>query len=581
MRGRAKQVLSSLLLVAGLLIVGVGVSVLRMAHEIAELEGRIVVPLPTEGADERDDARATPTPLTAYTPTPARARPLITAVVAANFPPTAPPPLPALPPAALLPIATGPLSTATALPTPIPMLVPPPTPATEPPPTEEPPPLAATATSALVVAPPTAMVTLAPPPLVLMLPPATEPIREPVTMLGTVFPTPSPTNATSVALSPPTGRTETPVVLPPPASPPPPAATLPRRIVTPQPTVVLRPPFTVAPTPVAPTIVVFPTVLAWGIVASPSPLTVPSWRATPTAIVAPNAGGVLRGGASVLTGESDGREAVWGGRQVVRILLLGVDRRDNEPARSDTMILATVDLWNGTVNLLSIPRDLVVPITGYGEDRVNAAFAYGQADRPHDPAAGPALAVKTVSRQFGVPVDHYLFVDFKGFKEIVDAVGGVDIVVPHAIDDDEYPTDDYRTIRLHFNPGKQHMDGAVALTYARTRHGDDDNARRERQMQVMQAVLTRGIEVDGIRHMPEVVKRLGTNMQTSLPYEAQVSLATMAKKFQANGVVQYSIKPPLVTGTSGTIWGDVYMGNWEAIRAFVAEATDPRRRPRR
>ncbi len=130
---------------------------------------------------------------------------------------------------------------------------------------------------------------------------------------------------------------------------------------------------------------------------------------------------MLRGGLGAATSESNGHEPVWGGRQYVHILLLGLDRRDNEPTRSDTMILATVNLWDGAVSLLSIPRDLLVPIPDHGEDRINTAFAYGQAAHPNDPAAGPALAVKTVSRQFNVPIEHYLFVDFAGFREIVDA----------------------------------------------------------------------------------------------------------------------------------------------------------------
>lgn len=291
---------------------------------------------------------------------------------------------------------------------------------------------------------------------------------------------------------------------------------------------------------------------------------------------------MLRGGLGAATSESNGHEPVWGGRQYVHILLLGLDRRDNEPTRSDTMILATVNLWDGAVSLLSIPRDLLVPIPDHGEDRINTAFAYGQAAHPNDPAAGPALAVKTVSRQFNVPIEHYLFVDFAGFRQIVDAVGGVDITVPTAIDDPQYPTDNYDVMHLHFDAGTQHMNGERALAYARTRHSaGDDDARRERQMLVMQAVLARTLQIDSVRALPDTVKHLGNNMQTSLPYDAQLSLVKMGRKIGASGVAQYSIRPPLVRPFVTSEGADVYLPDWPAIHPVVLEAIDPKRKATR
>jgi len=300
---------------------------------------------------------------------------------------------------------------------------------------------------------------------------------------------------------------------------------------------------------------------------------------SPPTAPGPGTTGVLRSSLGAATGESNGHEPVWGGKQYVHILLLGLDRRDNEPTRSDTMILATVNLWDGVVSLLSIPRDLLVPIPDHGEDRVNTAFAYGEATHPNDPAAGPALAVKTVSRQFNVPIEHYLFVDFGSFREIVDAVGGVEITVPVAIDDPQYPTDNSGVTHLHFDAGMQHMNGSRALAYARTRHSiGDDNERRERQMQVMQAVLVRALQIDSVRALPEIVKRLGNHMQTSLPYDAQLSLVKMGRKIGASGVAQYSIRPPLVRPFVTSAGADIYLPDWAAIRPIVLEAIEPKRK---
>lgn len=347
-------------------------------------------------------------------------------------------------------------------------------------------------------------------------------------------------------------------------------ASVERTIVVPLPTAVAV--ATAAPT-VSPTIVVTvdrPTPTA------PTAPTAPP-APTATAIAAPNAGQVLRDGVKAAVNEPNGHEAVWKGQQYVHILLLGLDRRDDEPTRSDTMMIVTVDLWDGVASMLSIPRDLVVPIPGHGEDRVNAAYVYGQLAHPNDPVAGPALAVQTVSRQFKVPIEHYLQVDFNGFRGAVDAVGGVDINVTETIDDPEYPTDDYGYKHIHFDPACYHMDGEQALEYARTRHSGSDDQRRDRQMQVMQAVLDRTGNLDAARRLPEIVKSLGASVQTSIPWEGQLSLARMSRRINATGVQRFSIGPPMVTPTITRYGAWVYIGDWPAIGDLVREATDPKR----
>lgn len=314
---------------------------------------------------------------------------------------------------------------------------------------------------------------------------------------------------------------------------------------------------------------------------SPPPVVPPTLlpMPTPAPTASLSAVQVLRGASGAATSDSDGHEAVWGGKRVVHILLLGIDRRpdDPDPPRSDTMMIASVDLWNGVATLFSIPRDLVVNIPGWGEDRVNAAFVAGEIAHPNDPAAGPAMAVRTVSEAFGVPIDHYILVDFRGFRGIVDAVGGVDIVVNRAIDDPAYPTDDYRTMHVRFVPGKQHMDGERALEYARSRHDSNDDDRRDRQMQVMQAVLDRMMDFDGARRLPDLITSLGTSVQTSIPFDGQVSLAQISRRVQANGVARYSIKPPLVRDAITQSGAEVYLGDWFRIRQLAQEAADPKR----
>src|SRR6185437_13312713 len=149
---------------------------------------------------------------------------------------------------------------------------------------------------------------------------------------------------------------------------------------------------------------------------------------------------------------------------------------------------------------------------------------------------------------FKVPIEHYIQIDFNGFRGVVDAVGGVDISVSEEIDDEAYPTDDYGYKHIHFDPGCYHMNGEQALEYARTRHASSDNERRDRQMQVMQAVLDRTGDLNVARRLPEIVQSLGNTVQTSIPWEGQLSLARMSRRINATGVGRFSIAPPLVRG---------------------------------
>jgi LCP family protein required for cell wall assembly len=164
----------------------------------------------------------------------------------------------------------------------------------------------------------------------------------------------------------------------------------------------------------------------------------------------------------------------------INILLLGIDQRpgENGPFRTDTMILVSLDPATNTASMLSIPRDLWVRIPGYGENRINTAHSTGDAE--NYPGGGVALAKKTVAQNFGVPVHYYVRVNFTGFEQLIDAIGGLDIDVATAIHDDKYPTEDYGTLVLDIPAGLQHMDGITVLRYARSRHGTGDFDRMDR-----------------------------------------------------------------------------------------------------
>jgi polyisoprenyl-teichoic acid--peptidoglycan teichoic acid transferase len=167
------------------------------------------------------------------------------------------------------------------------------------------------------------------------------------------------------------------------------------------------------------------------------------------------------------------------------VLILGSDARPDELARgevgrTDTMLLFVADRATPRLAMVSVPRDLWVAIAGHGQERINAAYELG----------GGQTAKQTVSNVLAQRVDRYALIGLQGVRDVVDAVGGVDISVAQAIHDDTYPTDDYGYQTVDIAAGRQHMDGDMALKYARTRHQDSDFGRIARQQQVLAAVRT-------------------------------------------------------------------------------------------
>ncbi len=177
----------------------------------------------------------------------------------------------------------------------------------------------------------------------------------------------------------------------------------------------------------------------------------------------------------------------------LNILLLGTDMRPGEtgPARTDTLILATVNPEGPYVGMLSIPRDLWVQLPDGSENRINTAHFFAEIT---EPGTGPAAAADTVASDFGVTVDRYATIDFAGFVRIIDALGGITIDVPAPIEDYEYPTYDYGTQVIRFAAGEQRMDGERALQYARTRHSSSDFDRAARQQAVIIAIGQRVLQ---------------------------------------------------------------------------------------
>jgi polyisoprenyl-teichoic acid--peptidoglycan teichoic acid transferase len=204
----------------------------------------------------------------------------------------------------------------------------------------------------------------------------------------------------------------------------------------------------------------------------------------------------------------------------VVVLVMGSDARPDEvrrgeAGRTDTMLAVVADRSPGALMLISIPRDLWVRIPGYGEERINTAYAIG----------GPGTAKRAVGDLLGVPVERHLLIGLQGIRDIVDAAGGIEIDVEHPIHDDAYPTDDYGTIVVDIPAGRQRMNGETALRYARTRHQDDDFGRMARQQQVVAALRSELMRPTSWWRLPAVAAAVRRATNTDL---GPLDLATLA-----------------------------------------------------
>jgi polyisoprenyl-teichoic acid--peptidoglycan teichoic acid transferase len=263
----------------------------------------------------------------------------------------------------------------------------------------------------------------------------------------------------------------------------------------------------------------------------------------------------------------------WQGTDRINILLLGIDKRDDEPVvgtRSDTMILASIDPVTKSAALVSLPRDMWVPIPGCtarngctaGQQRINVAHAVG----------GPELSVKTVSTDFGIPVQFYARIDFRGFEQLVDAVGGVVVDVDSPIKDDEYPTPDYGYQRIYFGPGPQLMDGPTALEYTRSRHGTSDFARAGRQQKVLVSLRNRALQLNMLSRAPELVGIVQRSLSTNLSPVQMLALAKLLSQVDRARIHNLVIDVGYTTPFIGQDGADLLQPNVQAIRRAIDNA---------
>ncbi|MCB9135278.1 MAG: LCP family protein [Anaerolineales bacterium] len=264
-----------------------------------------------------------------------------------------------------------------------------------------------------------------------------------------------------------------------------------------------------------------------------------------------------------------------GGKEIVNVLLLGADYSGTGIiSRTDTIIIASIRPGDRMVSLISIPRDLYVDIPGRGMNRINTAFVYGELD--HYPGGGKALLLDTIHNNLGITIDHIAMVNFDGFRQIVDTLGGVD--VPLAC-----PFADYRlnaaTQSLYWysvGPGVVHMDGYTALWYARSRMSSNDFDRGRRQQEILRAIYNKALQLDIVPQIPSLYQNFQQVVLTDMELGDILSMVPLSLDVSSPRIRSYSVSGPTMV-TSWITPGGAYvlLPNYDGIYYMLQEALGP------
>ncbi len=263
----------------------------------------------------------------------------------------------------------------------------------------------------------------------------------------------------------------------------------------------------------------------------------------------------------------------------INILLLGSDRRSGESVSlTDVMMIASIFPDTPGVSLISIPRDYYAWIPTWGLDKINTAYLRGH--KTDYPGGGPALVKATAEYNFGVPIHYYAMVDFNSYRSIVDAVGGVDIVVECPFHD-TYPDPESPTGQtdIDLEPGIHHLDGKYALWYVRSRgqlSGDSDFDRHRRQQQVLRAVFDQAMSQNVIPRIPDFWNVYKEEVETDLSLKDMLYLGTVAARFDMRNLKSRFIRgSTLLESGEAPNGGYILIPKYDALYDFMQEAAQP------
>jgi polyisoprenyl-teichoic acid--peptidoglycan teichoic acid transferase len=247
----------------------------------------------------------------------------------------------------------------------------------------------------------------------------------------------------------------------------------------------------------------------------------------------------------------------------INILLLGSDIRPNDGGfRTDVIMWVSINPRDEYVSIISFPRDLFVSIPGWGNNRINTAFQYG----------GFELLADTFETNFGIRPDHYVLVDFNGFKNVINDLGGIDVYAAQNLSD-TCATWINASGYCSAGPGWVHMNGEVALWYARSRYSTSDIDRARRAQEVGEGIFHRLVSLDALVRAPELYNAYINYVKTDVGVTDIIGLLPFASKINENGdirnyVVNYNYAYDWVTSAGA----QVLIPDYDAIQSLMIEA---------
>lgn len=241
----------------------------------------------------------------------------------------------------------------------------------------------------------------------------------------------------------------------------------------------------------------------------------------------------------------------------INILLLGVDDGDNEhpgaPKRSDTMIVASINVDDGKVNLLSIPRDTKVTIPGHkGFEKIAHAFYYGESE----------LAVRTVEDLLQIHIEHSVVIDWQAFIKTIDTLGGIDLYVENNM----HYEDPYANLVINLTKGYQHLDGSQSGQYVRFRSDElGDIGRVQRQQRFLKALAQQTLQFGNILKLPSFIHTIDQYVTTDITGFEMLKLAKHLRKFKSEDLYTEMLPGNFVTVDGLSYW----VHNKEQTRQLV------------
>ena len=244
----------------------------------------------------------------------------------------------------------------------------------------------------------------------------------------------------------------------------------------------------------------------------------------------------------------------------LNILLLGCDDFSDNGFRTDVIMLLSLNPKHRSINLISFPRDLYVTIPGYWSNRINTAWGLGGFD----------LLADTFQANFGIHPDYYMMVNYNGFKDVVNSIGGIDVTVSAELQDSCKIDPNGRCV---IEPGEMHMDGGTALWYSRSRLTTSDFDRNRRAQEVVMAIFKKAVNLNMLVKVPELYGLYREYVDTDIPLTQVLSLLPMAKPLMnTDNIRRFSVSNEMVTNwiTYEGAW--VLMPNYYAISDMLNEA---------